>query len=310
MRGIPTVSDERRTRVLVAAAELGYRPNAMARGLASRRSNIVGVLLNDLHNPFFAEIYDGISVGAERRGYRLLLGSAGRRPKAEHAAIEAFLEYRPDGVVLVSPRLPSASIVELSRSVPVTVVGRIVRADAVDCVMTDEAHGGRLAVEHLVALGHRDIVHIDGGAGAGARQRRAGYLKAMATVGLADHRRVIGGEFTEQAGARAALRLLRSETLPTAVFAANDLAASGALDALEGAGLAVPDDVSVIGYDNSFVARLQHVSLSTIDQPREEMGRIAISLLLERIGDPRRDSTVCFTTPTLVARRSTGRARA
>jgi DNA-binding LacI/PurR family transcriptional regulator len=307
MRGSSNVSDQRRSRVLDAAARLGYRPNAMARSLASHHTATLGVLLNDLHNPFFAEIYDGISAAADGLGYRVLLATGGRRAASESAAVEALLEYRPDGFILVSPTIPSRSIVELARTVPVVVVSRLVRAASVDCVLTDEAHGATLAVEHLAELGHRRIVHIDGGAAAGARPRRAGYVKAMARAGLGEHTDVLPGEFTELAGVRAAEALLgRDSEPPSAIFAANDLVAAGAMDALEDAGLRIPDDVSIIGYDNTSLARLHHVSLSTIDQPREEMGRIALTMLDERIEHERRKRTVHLTTPTLVARRTTG----
>lgn len=308
MRGSTKVSDERRARVRDAAARLGYRPNAMARSLASRRTATIGVLLNDLHNPFFAEIFDGISADAEPLGYRLLLATGGRRSPGERAAVEAILEYRPDGFVLVSPSLASPLIVELADTVPVVVISRLVRATSLDCVLTDEAHGATLAVEHLAGLGHRRIVHVDGGSGAAAKPRRSGYVKAMQRIGLAEHTKVIPGEFTEVAGVRAAEALLDDGDLPTAIFAANDLVAAGAMDALEDAGLRIPDDVSIIGYDNTSLAQLHHVALSTIDQPREEMGQIALTMLHERIEHERRERVVHLTTPTLVARRTTGPA--
>lgn len=308
IRGSANVSDARRARVIDAAARLGYRPNAMARSLASRRTATIGVLLNDLHNPFFAEIFDGISAAAEPLGYRLLLATGGRRWQGERAAVEAILEYRPDGFVLVSPSLASSHIVKLADAVPVIVVSRLVRAKSLDCVMTDEAHGAMLAVQHLAELGHRRIVHIDGGDGAGAKVRRSGYVNAMRRTGLAPYTKVLPGEFTELAGVQAAEVLLKTGELPTAIFAANDLVAAGAMDALEDAGLRIPDDVSIIGYDNTSLARLHHVSLSTIDQPREDMGRIALTMLDERIEHGRRERVVHLTTPTLVARRTTGPA--
>ena len=185
------------------------------------------------------------------------------------------------------------------------VVGRRVKVDGVDSVMTDEDRGARLVVDHLAGLGHRRIVHIDGGRGAGAAPRRQGYRKAMTRAGLADHIEVIPGDFTERAGTDAAATLVRRRRLPTAVFAANDLVAVGAIDTLERNGHDVPRDVSVVGYDNTFFARLGHVSLTTVDQPREEMGRLALGLLVDRMNGRRRGSELVLTDPTLMVRATT-----
>jgi DNA-binding LacI/PurR family transcriptional regulator len=308
LQGSPKVSDERRARVLDAAQRLRYRPNAMARGLASRRTRTVGVLLNELHNPFYAEIMDGIEERAGEHGYRVLIGTGGRRAGGEQTTLDAFLEFRADGIVLLGPRLRTSVIVAVAESTPVVVVARGIRSPLVDSITNDERLGARLVVGHLVELGHRRIAHVDGGSGAGAGARRAGYEQAMEERGLGRYTRVIAGDYTDIAGVRAAVRLLESGKLPTAVFAANDLVAAGLIDGLEEAGLRVPADMSVVGCDNTYLAALHHMSLTTLNQPRPDMGRRAVEVLVDRMANGRATPVHERVTPSLIVRSSTGPA--
>lgn len=308
MRGQPNVSQARRERVLSAARQLGYRPNAMARGLASARTRTIGVLLDDLTNPFFAEIAGGVEELASQRGYHVLFGTGGRQAKREQAALGALLEYRVDGMILVSPRMPSASIVAAAAEVPLVLVGRTVRGADADSVVIDDRHGTELVLEHLVGLGHQRIAHVDGGRAPGGPQRRSAYVAGMRARRLGAHVRVLGGDFTEAAGAAAAHALLEAGELPTAVFGANDLVAAGLLGGFDRAGVEVPGDVSIVGYDNISIAHLAHVSLTTVHQPRTEMGRLAFELLLDR-HDSRRANVVRLIEPTLIVRETTAAPR-
>jgi DNA-binding LacI/PurR family transcriptional regulator len=306
LRGSTRVSAESRRRVRAAAADLGYRPNVMARNLASRRSRTIGLLLNDLHNPWFAEVSEGTEHVAAENGYRVLISSGRGRRKSEEDALESFLELRADGIVLAGPRVGASSVEKAARELPIVVVGRTMRTPRVDTVVNDDRLGANLVVRHLVELGHRAIAHIDGGGGAGARPRRRGYEESMRALGLAAEIRVLHGDFTDVAGVEAAQRLLDSGDMPTAVFAGNDLSAAGVLDRLEDAGLRIPEDVSLVGYDNTFLAALHHMSLTTVDQPREAMGRLAMTALLERIEGGRAEPVRHVVPPSLVVRRTSG----
>jgi DNA-binding LacI/PurR family transcriptional regulator len=307
MQGSSNVSPHRREAVLRAAAELGYRPNAHARNLARRTTRSVGVMLSDLHNPFFAEIYDGVEAEATEAGYRLLVNTGSRRPTGERAALETLLELRVDGIILTGARLAAADIAAAAREVPVTLVTRVVRDPSVDWVTSDDTHGAELAVTHLAALGHRRIAHVDGGRGAGAAARRRGYQQAMARLGLDRYVQVVHGDFTEASGVAAARRLVRSVERPSAIFAANDLCALGVLSELDELGLSVPGDMSVVGYDNTALAALHSVNLTTIDQPRLAMGRQAMHAVLARIsGESNGTPMRSVLAPTLVVRETTG----
>ena len=304
MRESPKVSDERRRRVLAAAAQLGYRPNAMARGLASHRTMTIGVLLNDLHNPFFAEIANGIEQAASEIGYRLLIITGGRRQQRERAMLDALLEYRTDGLILVSPRIPAAEVVAAANGTPLIVMGRQMRGGGVDWVVTDDRLGARLAVEHLASLGHERIAHVTGGRGpAPPRARRATGRRWPSTASSATSRSCRASSPSRPAS-QAVYADARRRRVPTAIFAANDLVAAGVLDRVEDEGLRVPDDVSIVGFDNTFLAALHHMSLTTIDQPRLDMGRLAVELLLQRV-DGREERVGRMVEPTLVVRGTT-----
>lgn len=305
MRGSPRVSDRSRLAVRQAAERLGYRPNLAARILASGRTSTFGVLLNDLHNPWFAEIADGIHDAADEAGYQIIIANGRRSAAAEDRAVESFLSHRVDGMILAGCRLPARRFDDLGARTAVVSVGRPLRSNRVDTVNTDERLGSELAVRHLAELGHRDIAHIDGGRGAGAAPRKAGYLAAMKAVGLGDRCRVAAGDFTENAGVHGIEALLAADRFPTAIYTANDLSAIGALDRLEDEGLSVPADVSLVGFDNTALAALHHIGLTTIDQPRAAMGALAVHLLLERLGG-RTTVRQEIVPPSIVVRRTSG----
>lgn len=309
MRESPRASARARKAVSEAATRLGYRRNLAASNLAARRTMTIGLLLNDLHNPWYAEVADGVQMVAERNGYRVILANGRRSPAGESRAVDTFLSSRVDGIVVAGCRLPLTRLDSLAGEVPVVSAGRALTGPALGSVSADDAEGARLAVAHLAQFGHRRIAHVDGGRGAGSATRRAGYIAAMRAMGLGEHVKVISGDFTEEAGNRAGRRLLREGDIPTGFFAANDLSAVGVIDALDDAGLAVPGAVSVVGYDNTAFAALNHIGLTTIDQPRHKMGQLATRMLLDALNGVG-DLAHVHMQPQLVVRATTGVCRA
>lgn len=306
MREPDRVSDASREAVLKAASELGYRPNAVARSLVQRRTNVIGVVLSDLHNPFFADVADGIEEAAVERGYRAMLSSGFLAPKRERAAIETMLELRVDGLIMLGSMMKVAKIEKVAAALPVTLLGRHTRSSGLDSVGVDDSAGAQEAVDHLVALGHRKIAHIHAGSAAGSPRRRSGYQRAMRRHGLEDQIRLVKGAFTEHGGAAAMKEILEGGELPTAVFAPNDFAALGAMEVIDGAGFDIPGDISLVGYDDLTLAALPRISLTTIGQPRADLGREAIHLVLERLDEGRERARHVVVPPSLVVRATTG----
>ncbi|MEU2030154.1 LacI family DNA-binding transcriptional regulator [Nocardia amamiensis] len=306
MRNSPKVSEHRRRAVLDAAKDLGYQPHIMARSLASRTSNIVGVMVSDLRNAFFADVVEGMDAAAQESGLELILNTGRRSATRERTALESLLSFRPGGVILLSPILPAAAIRGAARQAPLVLVSRTSTVADIDTVNDDGEIGAGLAVDHLVSLGHRRIVHLDGGGAFTSAPRRKGYRAAMQRHGLEPM--VVPSEHTDSAGMAAVRKLLNlfsGDNFPTALVCGNDFNAVGAMSALEEAGLHVPEDVSIVGYDNTSLAALRHVALTTIDQPRTEMGRLAIEALTERLRDGRTAPVRRRLQPSLVVRSTT-----
>src|SRR5215213_5669942 len=294
-----------RERVLAAAAELGYRPDRTASLLARRRTHLVGVLLQ-AGNAFHAELVEDLYEAAEHHGYDVVL-SAVTRTRDERRAVETLVDFRCEALVLLGPVAPAAQLAALGRQLPVVVIGRRVSADGVDVVRSADAEGVGQAVDHLAGLGHRSIAYVDGGKGTIAADRRRGYRTAMRRHRLERHIRVIAGDHTEAAGTRAARALLDDgRPLPTAVVAYNDHCALGLLDALNRAGVEVPAEVSVAGYDDSSLSRLAHVNLTTVNQDAGRQAEQAMDVAVERLDRGRASPREVVLAPHLVVRGTTG----
>lgn len=310
MRGSPKVSDSSRAAILTAAAELGYRPNAAARSLADRRSRTIGVLVLDLHNPVFAEILDGIQSEVRSHGYSTMLVTGDADPSLEKAEVDKLLEFCIEGLILVSHRLDAATLRRFAIEVPTIVVTRDdIHGPRIDTISNDDVAGAILAVRHLADLGHRRIDHLAGGDNPASRHREEGYRTAMRAAGLGRHIRVHAGGLTDSTGYAAATDALADRDAPTALFVANDIAAIGAIAAVQDSGRSVPTDVSVVGYDGITLGALRTFSLTTVAQPLTAMGALAAQRLLSRIDHPASRARHTSVTSELVVRGSTAPPR-
>lgn len=280
VRGVPGASQATRERVLRVATELGYRPDTRARLLAGRRSRLLGVTLA-LNHPFHADLAEGVYAAAEPLGYEVVLSAITTR-RTPRRAIDTLLDYRCEAAILVGALVREPALSALGERLPVVVLGQRAGGGAVDVIRTDDAAGMRLAVDHLVGLGHRDIVHVDGARGPGASERRSGYRSAMRRRGLSERIRIVPGGQSEEDGAEAARTLLQGAR-PTAVLTYNDRCAVGLLDVFIRAGLGVPEDVSVVGYDDSQVARLPYLRLTTVSQDAGHLARLAVQRAVARL---------------------------
>ena len=303
LRNQPGPSEQTRIRVLDAAQRMGYRADRTASLLARRRSHHLGVMM-DVRNTFHAELVADLDAAATRLGYNLLLSTV-TPTRDERRAAEVLLDFRCEALILLGPDDPAGRLNALGRELPVVVIGRRIPSAAVDVVRAADDQGVAQAVGHLMALGHRAIAFVDGGRGTIASDRRRGYRQAMRRLGLAGHMRIIAGDHTEEAGIHAAATLLAGSSLPTAVIASNDRCAVGLLDALVRLGLKVPGALSVAGYDDSMLARLAHVDLTTVSQDARKQAEEAVALAVERLESGRTAPREVVLTPHLVVRGTT-----
>ena len=304
IRKAPGPSEETRAKVLAAADALGYRVNRAAALMTARRSHLIGVM-TDIRSSFHAEMVEDIVEAADRAGYEVVLGAV-TSTHGEARVIDTLLDFRCEAVILLGPESEAGTLTAMGTRLPTVVVGRRVASTSLDVVRAADARGIGLVVDHLVGLGHEAIVHVTGGSGSIAADRRQGYLRAMRRNGLEDHVRFIDGDFTENAGVDAAKALLTADELPSAVVCANDRSAVGVLDALRRAGVDVPGRVSITGYDDSPLAQLGHIDLTSVSQaPREQANR-AVEAVVERLDGGRTEPVSSVLLPQLVVRGTTG----
>ena len=302
MRDAPGASDHTRERVKRAADEIGYRPDPRARRLRQHRTKLLGLMFS-AGQEFHADLVDGVYVAAESTGYDVVL-SAVTTHRDEARAVRTLVDDRCEGLILVGPGQRAGLLAELAARVPVVVLARRVRG--VNAVRSDDVAGAILGVNHLLDLGHRRILYLDGGAAPGAAERLRGYRRATRAAGVPELIRP--GGLTEREGASAATAMIASGELPDAVFAFNDRCALGLMDVLIRSGVDVPQRLSVLGFDDSPLAGLAHIGLTTIRQDAAGLAAAAVQRLVGLVEGTADTVADIVRKPALVVRNSTTHA--
>jgi LacI family transcriptional regulator len=301
-------SPEVRARVQAAVEELGYMPNSLARSLRIRRTNTIALILTDITNPFFTTLARGVEDAANQAGYTVLFGNTDESEEKESHYLDMILQKRVDGILLV-PAGGSVLPVERIRHyhTPVVVLDRRIPGEVVDVVRCDSMLGAYRLTKMLLDLGHRQIALLNGPAGVStAEDRAAGFLQAMEEAEIKNPQ-ISYGSFSQASGYAMTRKALGQQPCPTALIAGNNFIAIGALKAIHDAGLEVPDDVALVGFDDLPAAMIIEPFLTVADQPAYEMGRQAAELLFKRLSGEQSDPPMEVLLPIrLVVRASSG----
>jgi DNA-binding LacI/PurR family transcriptional regulator len=291
-----------------AVERLGYRPNTIARSLVTKSTQTIAFLLPDITNPFYAALVAGIQQSALASGHTMLLCMTGGDAGQEEEYLSLLRAKQVDGALVDGLVVPPDRIARfVEDGFPIVCLDRDVKSQSVPLVQVDNKRGARMATEHLIELGHRRIAHVAGAPELGiSAERQKGYRDALAAAGV-DHdpHLVATGRFTEDGGYEATRSLLESSADFTAVFAANDLSAIGTINALAEGGRRVPEDVSVIGFDDLRLSAYTSPPLTTIRQPAVEIAEQATEILIGLINGRRAPKLRYLLEPTLVVRSST-----
>jgi LacI family transcriptional regulator len=307
----PRISEATSQRVKEAMARLGYAPNAAARTLTTGRSNLIGLVVSNITNPFYPEVIEAIVATAAQEEYNVVLCNAQENWELQSAHLELLIEHQVDGAILTSSLLDSElrlAKMALDR-IPLVMVNRTVNGLSVDSVHLDNTEAGRIVARHLAKLGHRCFGFVGGRQETSTdTQRLGGFRQALTELGLElppEH--VVHGAFTYESGYASARHFIALSDRPSALFCANDVIALGVMDAVYDAGLRIPQDVAIVGVDDVAAASLRPLGLTTVRQPAAEMGRRAVQLLLERLRDGRQGEPLeIVLRPKLIVRRTCG----
>jgi LacI family transcriptional regulator len=279
------LSTSARERIAGAMAKLGYRPDATARTMRTRRSRCLGVLVPDIANPFFVEIASAIERTAAEHGYTVMICNTDEDSAKEERLVQTLIDRSVDGLIMIACDGTTPAIIAQAGRLPMVAIDRVVDHSLVMSIAGDNFTGAALATRRLLGLGHRRIAFLTGPLSIPAyNERYAGFREALDGAALAwDQSLFLGGHATVEEGQRVVAAAHQSGRRFTAIFAASDLLAIGALLAARQRGLALPDDLSVIGYDNIPFSAYVHPGLSTVDQPKREMGRMGAIALIQAL---------------------------
>lgn len=302
------VAAKTREKVEAAMRELGYRPNSIAQSLASNRSNSVGVLVPELHGPFFGNMLSNIEEELRAAGKHVIITAGHSDEEKEKESIEFLASRRCDALILHVYAISNDYIESLRESsVPIVVIGRDIPGMENECISLDNEYGSYLATKCLIELGHRDLAYIAGPLWkSDGQQRLAGFRRALREYELDFQERLLAeGDYEESSGRQAMKRLLQQDIPFTGLACANDEMAAGAIAIAREKGMAIPDDLSVIGFDNVFFTRYMHPQLSSVDYPIDIMGRMAARCVLRNVYGLKELSIKNRFDPVLVRRAST-----
>jgi LacI family repressor for deo operon, udp, cdd, tsx, nupC, and nupG len=302
------VAPETRDRVMAAVAELNYVPNVQARSLRTSRSRVILALVPDITNPFFGEIIRGIERGAFETGYSVLLGDTQHDEAREASYASMIASGQVDGLLTMMPHVPE---LYYRQRFPIVTVCEYVADSSISRVRTDNPAGIALAVRHLAELGHRQIAYIGGRPDQPiSDEREQGFRSTMRQLGLPVSPALMAvGNFTAESGARAAKELLDGGEPFTAICCASDETAVGAMQTLRNHGLKVPNDVSVVGFDDIPLSQYLDPPLTTVRQPTDRLGFEAVSILLEQLRNPKFEPRMLVLPTEMMVRGSTAPPR-
>jgi len=304
----PDVSAETKAAILETAKKLDYRPNKLARGLRSNKTQTIGVIVADIANPFYGAMVKGVEKAARASNWSIILGNTDEDYEKEAEVIQTMLADRVDGLLIVPAQAGTETIKQLQESkFPFVLLGRRFDDLPTDYVVTDDAQGGFIATEHLIKLGHKQVAMINGPLRvSSAKERLRGYKKALETYGLEiDETMVSAGAMTTEDGYRITKALLDRRVHPTAVFAYSDFVAFGVMRAIREAKLNIPNDIAVVGYDDVEFSSCLETPLTTIAIPEQELAINAVRVLETRLNTSDKDPLTSVLSVKLIVRDST-----